>query len=60
MVAYLVKAKELTGSILAVTIELVIRSKNTNIDALAKLASIKDTELLNAIFVEFLSEPNIK
>ena len=41
MVAYLEKAKELMGSILVVSIE-VVPSKNTNVDALAKLASTKD------------------
>ena len=34
--------------------------KNSNADALAKLASTKDIELLNAVFVEFLFEPNVK
>ena len=60
MVAYLENAKELIGSILAVTIEVVPRSKNANTDALAQLASTKDTELLNAMFVEFLAKPNMK
>ena len=60
MVAYLEKAKELMGSILAVSIDVVPRSKNVNAEALAKLASTKDTELLNAISVEFLVEPSIK
>ena len=31
-----------------------------NADTLAKLASTRDEELLNAISVEFLAEPNIK
>ena len=60
MVTYLVKAKELMESISAVTIEVVPRLKNANIDALAKLASTKDAELFNAISVEFLAKPRIK
>ena len=60
MVAYLEKVKELMGSISAVTIEVVPRSKNSNADALAKLASTKDAKLLNVISVEFLSRPSIK
>ena len=35
-------------------------SKNSNADALAKLASIKDVELLNTVSVKFLSKPSIK
>ena len=60
IVAYLEKAKELMGSISTVIIEVVPRSKNSNTDALAKLASTKDAELLNAVSIEFLSKPNIK
>ena len=60
MVAYLEKAKELLGSIRAVSIEVVPRSKNTNVDALAKLASTWDVELLDIVSVEFLAEPSIK
>ena len=59
MVAYWEKAKELTGSISTVTIGVVPRSKNANVDALAKLASTKDAELLNVVSVEFLAEPSI-
>ena len=60
MVAYLDKAKELMGSISAVIVEVVPRLKNSNANALAKLASTKDAELLNAVPLEFLSEPSIK
>ena len=60
MVAYLEKAKELMGSISVACIEVIPRSKNANVDTLAKLASIKDVDLLNAIYVEFLDEPSIK
>ena len=60
MAAYLEKAKKLISSISTFTIEVVPQSKNSHIDALAKLASIEDIELLNAISVEFLFEPSIK
>ena len=60
MVAYLEKPKELMGAISVVTIEVVPMSKNRNTDALAKLVSTKDDELLNAVLVEFLAEPSIK
>ena len=60
MVTYLEKVKELLGSILMVSIEVVPRSKNANADALAKLASTRDTELLDTVWVDFLAEPNIK
>ena len=65
MVAYLAKAKELMGSISAISIEVVPQSKNVNGDALAKLATTKDIELLDvklldAVSVEFLFEPSIK
>ena len=60
MVTYLEKAKELLGSIRVASIEVVPRSKNVNVDALAKLASTKDTELLDTVSEEFLPEPSIK
>ena len=60
MVAYLGKAKELLRSIQVTLIEVVPRSKNTNADTLAKLASTRDAELLDAVSVEFLAEPSIK
>ena len=44
MIAYLLKAKELMGSISMVSLEVVPRSKNANANALAKLAFIKDTK----------------
>ena len=48
------------GTFPTASIEVILRSKNTNADALAKLASIKDVELLEAVSVEFLVEPSIK
>ena len=44
----------------AVSIEVVLRSKNTNVDALGNLASTRDVELLNMVSVEFLAEPSVK
>ena len=60
MVAYLEKVKELLRSISRVSIQVVPWSKNTNANALAKLASTRDVELLNAVSVAFLVEPSIK
>ena len=60
IVAYLEKAKELIKLISRFTIEVVPRSKNYHADALSKLASTKDTKLLNTVSMEFLSESNIK
>ena len=60
MTAYLEKAKELMGTIPTTSIEVIQRSKNVNADVLAKLASMKDAELLNTVSVEFLAEPSIK
>ena len=44
----------------AVSIKVIPRSKYANADALVKLASTKDAELLDAVSVEFLAEPSIK
>ena len=60
MVAYLEKAKGLMETFLITSIEVIPRSKNANADALMKLASTKDSELLDAVSIEFLVEPNIK
>ena len=60
MAAYLEKAKGLMETFLIASIEVILRSKNANIDALAKLASTRDPELLEAVSVEFLAEPSIK
>ena len=58
MVAYL--AKGLLGLIRAVPVEVVPQSKNVKADALAKLASTRDAELLDVVSVEFLAESSIK
>ena len=59
MVAYLDKAKEQLSLFSAASIEVIPRSKNSNANALAKLAKTRDANLLDAIFVEFLAEPTI-
>ena len=59
MAAYLHKAKSLLSSFSSYTIHQVPRSQNAQADALARLASIKDTELLEVIPVEFLDKPSI-
>ena len=60
MATYLEKAKELMGTFPTSSIEVISPSKNANDDALAKLASTRDTELLDAMSVEFLVEPSIR
>ena len=60
MVTYLEKAKELVKAIPMASIEVISWSKNTNVDALAKLTSTKDVELLNLVSVEFLAKPSKK
>ena len=59
MVAYLDKVNEQLSLFSAASIEVIPRSRNSNANALAKLASTRDTDLLDAISVEFLVEPNI-
>ena len=60
MVTYLEKAKRLMKTFLIASIEVLPRSKNAKVNALAKLASTRDLELLDAVSVEFLSESSIK
>ena len=60
MVAYLEKAKGLMETFLIASIEVIPRSKNSNTDALTKLTSTRDVELLDVVSVEFLAEPSIK
>ena len=59
MATYLKKTKEQLNSFSAASIEVILRSKNSNVDALAKLASTRDVDLLDAVFGEYLSEPSI-
>ena len=60
MAAYLEKAKKLMDIFPIIFVEVIPRTKNKNADALAKLASTKDVELLDVVFVEFLAKPSIR
>ena len=60
MAAYLEKAKGLMETFLIASIEVILRSKNVNADTLVKLASTRDTELLDAVIVQFLAKSSIK
>ena len=60
MVAYLEKAKGLMDTFPIAFIKVIPRSKSTNAEALAKLASTKDEKLLDAVSVEFLAKRSIK
>lgn len=53
MVAYRAKAKELLPNFKSSLVEHISRARNVNGDALAKLASTKDIELLNVISMNF-------
>ena len=59
MAAYLDKAKEQPSLFSAASIEVILRNKNSNVDALAKLTSTRNANLLDAVSMEFLAEPNI-
>ena len=59
MATYLDKAKEQLSLFFATSIEVIPRSRNSNIDELAKLTSTKDADLLDPVFVEFLAKPSI-
>ena len=59
MVAYLQKAKDLISAFSFYTIQQVPRAQNAQANALARLASIKDIELLEVIPIEFLNELSI-
>ena len=59
MAAYLDKTTDQLNSFFVASIEVIPQSRNSNVDALAKLASTSDADLLDAISVEFLAEPNI-
>ena len=60
MVAYLQKATDLLNVFSSFKIQQVPRAQNAQEDDLARLASTKDTELLEVIPVEFLNEPSIQ
>ena len=60
MAAYLQKAKELLGSFSSYTISQISRLQNAETDALARLASTKDTDQLKIVPVETLDSPSIQ
>ncbi|PON59713.1 hypothetical protein PanWU01x14_157700, partial [Parasponia andersonii] len=60
MIAYLKKVQQLFLTFSTYDIQLLPRTKNTRADALAKLASTKDAELLKVVPVEFLISPSIE
>ena len=60
MVAYLNKTKDLLAQFTKYTLQQIPRDQNSNVDALAKLASAKDADTLNIVLVERLSEPSIR
>ena len=59
MAAYLDKAKEQLSLFFVASIEVILQSRNSNADALAKLASTRNVDLLNVVSMEFLAEPSI-
>ena len=59
MASYLAKAKEQLSLFSPASIEVIPQNRNSNADALAKLASTRDTNLLDAVSVEFLAKPSI-
>ena len=59
MAAYLEKAKEQLSLFSAASIEVIPRIKNSNADALAKMASRRNADLLDPVSIEFLAKPSI-
>ena len=59
MTTYLDKAKKQLRLFSAASIEVIPESRNSNTDALTKLASKRDVDLLDVISVEFKTEPSI-
>ena len=59
MEAYLAKAQELLHTLGRYTIRQVPREQNSNADALAKLATSRDSELIDVVPVENLEVPSI-
>ena len=53
MTTYLEKAKQLMGTFPFAFIEVILWSKNANVDPLAKLGLTRDTELLDTVYMEF-------
>jgi len=60
MAAYLKKVKEALGKFTAFEIQQVPRAENSNADALARLATSRDADLLNLVPLEVLKVPSIE
>ena len=58
-VAYLDKVKEQLSLFSVASIEVIPQSKNSNPDALAKLASMREADQLDAVSMEYLVEHSI-
>ncbi|XP_024023431.1 uncharacterized protein LOC112092198 [Morus notabilis] len=58
MAAYLKKVREALGKFTTYDIQQVPRAKNSNADALARLAPSRDTDLLNLVPLEVLKTPS--
>ena len=59
MTTYLDKAKKQLSLFFVASVEVIPRNWNSNADVLAKLALTMDADLLDAVSMEFLAEPNI-
>ncbi|XP_062099856.1 uncharacterized protein LOC133805709 [Humulus lupulus] len=59
MAAYLAKTQEMLDIFKRFTIRQVPMEHNSNVDALAKLATTKDAELLNVVPIDYLASPSI-
>ena len=60
MAAYLAKAQELLHALGRYTIRQVPREQNSNADALARLATTRDSELIDVVPVDHLEAPSMK
>ena len=59
MAAYLAKEQELLHALRRYTICQIPREQNSNADALAKLATTRDSELIDVVHVDHLDTPSI-
>ncbi|XP_062103781.1 uncharacterized protein LOC133814891 [Humulus lupulus] len=59
MATYLERVRGCLGQLVGYSIEEIPRERNTHADALAKLASTKDGNILESVLVEYLSRPSI-
>ena len=59
MAAYLERVRDYFEQLVEYSIEKIPRERNTHADALAKLASTKDGDILESVPVEYLPRPSI-